>query len=151
MQSQMPYQQQPYQQQAPAMAYAGVGQRFLALLIDAIIVGVVVGILTGIGVAGRNAGVISITGGIGGLIGILYFFVLEATMGATLGKRLMGLRIVKEDGSPISWGESIIRNLLRIVDGLFFYLVGAIIIWNTQRRQRLGDILAHTVVVRVRG
>ncbi len=151
MQSQTPYQQQPYQQQVPAMAYVGVGPRFLALLIDAIIVGVVVGILTGIGVAGRNAGIISITGGIGGLIGILYFFVLEATMGATLGKRLMGLRIVKEDGSPISWGESIIRNLLRIVDGLFFYLVGAIIIWNTQRRQRLGDILAHTVVVRARG
>ena len=152
MQSQMPG-QYPYQQQAavPAMAYVGVGPRFLALLIDAIIVGVVIGVLTGIGAATRDAALISIFSLIGSLLAILYFFVLEATMGATLGKRLMGLRVVKEDGSPISWTESIIRNLLRIVDGLFGYLVGAIIVWNTQRRQRLGDIVAHTVVVKARG
>jgi len=73
---------------------------------------------------------------------------LEATQGATLGKRILGLRVVKIDGSPIGWSESIIRNLLRIIDGLFAYLVGAILIWTSPQRQRLGDRVAKTVVVR---
>jgi uncharacterized RDD family membrane protein YckC len=68
--------------------------------------------------------------------------------GATLGKMLLRLRVVKTDGTPISRSESIIRNLLRIIDGLFYYLVGAILIWNSPLRQRLGDRAAKTVVVR---
>jgi len=149
MQSQMPG-QIPYQQ-AQAMAYVGVGPRFLAILVDSIIIGVIAGIINAITGSGVDAGHIAVSGSIFGVLAFVYFFVLEATMGATLGKRLLGLRVVKEDGSPIGWGGSIIRNLLRIIDGLFVYLVGAIIIWNTSRRQRLGDILGHTVVVKARG
>ena len=89
-------------------------------------------------------------GGSIGLLAILYYIVMEATQGATLGKMALGLRVVKTNGSPISWSESIIRNLLRIIDGLFFYLVGAILIWNSPLRQRLGDRAANTVVVRRR-
>jgi len=151
MQTQTPG-QMPYQQ-AQAMAYVGVGPRFLAILVDSIIIGIIVGIINAVGIGGSgvNAGHLAVSGGIDGILGIAYFIVLEATMGATLGKRLLGLRVVKEDGSPISWGGSIIRNLLRIIDSILFYLVGAIIIWNTSRRQRLGDILGHTVVVKARG
>jgi uncharacterized RDD family membrane protein YckC len=54
------------------------------------------------------------------------------------------------DGSPISWSESVIRNLLRIIDGLFGYLVGAILIWTSPLKQRLGDRVANTVVIRKR-
>jgi uncharacterized RDD family membrane protein YckC len=43
---------------------------------------------------------------------------------------------------------ALIRNILRIVDGLFVYLVGAILVWKSDKRQRLGDRVAHTVVVR---
>lgn len=151
MQSQMPG-QIPYQQQAPAIAYVGVGPRFLAILIDGIIISVIAGIINAIGAGGTaDVGRIAVSGSISGVLALAYFIVLEATMGATLGKRLLGLRVVKDDGSPIGWGGSIIRNLLRIIDGLFVYLVGAIIIWNTARRQRLGDILAHTVVIKARG
>ena len=82
---------------------------------------------------------------------MLYFIVLEATQGATLGKMALGLRVVRTDGSPISWTESIIRNLLRIIDGLFIYLVGAIFIWTSPLKQRLGDRAARTVVIRRRG
>ena len=89
-------------------------------------------------------------GGSVGLISILYYIVLEATQGATLGKMALGLRVVKIDGSPISWRESIIRNVLRIIDSLFGYLVGAILVWNSPLRQRLGDRAAGTVVVRRR-
>ncbi|HKT39100.1 MAG TPA: RDD family protein, partial [Ktedonobacterales bacterium] len=148
-QYQQPY-QQPYGQQQyqpfygqPRLQYVGVGLRFLALLIDAIIIGLVTGIVTAIfrnapGVAGLLAAIITFG----------YFIVLEATQGATLGKMALGLRVVRTNGAPISWSESIIRNLLRIIDGLFAYLVGAIFIWTSPLKQRLGDRAANTVVVK---
>jgi uncharacterized RDD family membrane protein YckC len=135
------YGQQPYGQ--AQLQYVGVGRRFLALLIDAIILGVVSSLLS---VLFRNAPAVS------SLLTVIivfgYFIVMEATQGATVGKMALGLRVVKTDGSPITWSESIIRNLLRIVDGLFAYLVGAILIWTSPLKQRLGDRVAHTVVVR---
>src|SRR5438067_12486779 len=129
----------------PQLGYVSVGPRFLAYLIDGLIVGAVSGLLF---FPFRDAP--GAWGGSIGLLSILYFIVMEATQGATLGKMALGLRVVKADGSPISWRESIIRNLLRIVDGLFAYLVGAILIWNSPLRQRLGDRAAGTVVVRSR-
>jgi len=135
-----------YQQGIPAQAemqYVGVGPRFLALLIDSIIIGVVGAIL---GVIFKNSP--GLSGGVTGLLALAYFIVLEATQGATLGKMALGLRVTRTDGAPISWTESIIRNLLRIIDGLFVYLVGAILIWTSPLKQRLGDRVAKTVVVR---
>jgi uncharacterized RDD family membrane protein YckC len=55
------------------------------------------------------------------------------------------------DGSQIGFTASLVRNLLRIVDAIPFfipYLVGAIIIWSTKLNQRLGDQAAKTVVVK---
>ncbi|GHO78829.1 hypothetical protein KSD_66000 [Ktedonobacter sp. SOSP1-85] len=146
----MDYQAQESAQAAPAQQYAGVGSRFLALLIDGIIVGIVIGILDAVfGLAIKNTGP-AIGSGIGGIIALVYYFYMEATQGGTFGKKILGLRIVKEDGSPIGWSESIIRNLLRIIDGLFAYLIGAILIWTSPRKQRLGDRAAHTVVIKTR-
>ena len=80
---------------------------------------------------------------------LVYFTVMEATQGATLGKKALGLRVVKIDGtSPIGWSASILRNLVRIVDALFVYLVGALIIWKSPIRLRLGDKAANTIVIR---
>ena len=135
-----------YQQGISAQAqiqYVGVGPRFLALLIDAIIIGVVGAIL---GFIFRNSP--GLSGGVTGLLALAYFIVLEATQGATLGKMALGLRVTRTDGAPISWTESLIRNLLRIIDGLFVYLIGAILIWTSPLKQRLGDRVAKTVVVR---
>jgi uncharacterized RDD family membrane protein YckC len=153
-----------------AMNYAGVGVRFVATLIDGVILGVVGGIFGGIigGIIGAAANAAANAGqdpnaavaGVSGLLVLLYlvlavivfgyYIVMEAKMGGTIGKKAMGLRIVREDGSPISWKEAILRTLLRIVDGLFYYLVGAIIIWNSPLKQRLGDKVAHTVVIKTR-
>ena len=135
------YAQQPYGQ--TQLQYVGVGLRFLALLIDAIIIGVVAGILS---VLFRDAP--GLSGLISAVIVFGYFIVLEATQGATLGKMALGLRVVKTNGAPITWADSFIRNLLRIIDGLFGYLVGAILIWTSPLKQRLGDRVANTVVVR---
>jgi uncharacterized RDD family membrane protein YckC len=129
----------------PQLQYVSVGPRFLAALIDGLIIGAVTGLLS---FPFRDTP--GTWGGSIGLLAILYFIVMEATQGATLGKMALGLRVVKTDGSPISWREAIIRNLLRIIDGLFLYLVGAILIWNSPLRQRLGDRAAGTVVVRRR-
>jgi uncharacterized RDD family membrane protein YckC len=133
--------------------FAGVGIRFVALLLDGIISGVVIGILNfilGFAMQDNPMGASSIGGSLGGLLIIIYFLYMEATQGATFGKKILGLRIVKEDGSPIGWRESIIRNLLRIIDGLLAYIVGAIFIWTSPRKQRFGDKAAHTVVIKTR-
>jgi len=140
---QSPY-ESPYQQAAPQLQYVSVGPRFLAVLIDTIILAIVNGI---IGAVLHNSSAIGI---ISAVIGIAYYIIMEATQGATVGKMVLGLRVVRADGAPISWNESVIRNLLRIVDGLFIYLIGAILVWNSPTRQRLGDRVAKTVVIRSR-
>lgn len=81
-------------------------------------------------------------------LGIGYYVVCEATTGATLGKRMVGIRVVGEDGEHPTLGAAVVRNLLRLVDSLFFYLVGGIFALSSPLGQRLGDRAAHTVVVR---
>jgi len=147
--------------EAPQLQYVGVGWRLLAVIIDGIILGIVNGIIGFVFHAGMVTNVNGVmsynSSGPGAvlqiLIPFLYYIILEATMGATLGKLALGLRVVKLDGSPISWGESIIRNLLRIIDYIPYfipYLLGAILIWTSPMKQRLGDRIAKTVVIRTR-
>jgi uncharacterized RDD family membrane protein YckC len=75
---------------------------------------------------------------------------MEATQGATFGKKALGLRVVRLDGSPIGWSEAILRLLLRIVDNFFFGLVGFICILATEKQQRVGDMVAKTIVIKTR-
>ena len=83
------------------------------------------------------------------LLWALYSFVMEGWIGQTIGKMAVNIIVVKEDGSPCGFLSSFVRNLFRIVDGFpFCYLVGFIVIAITEKRQRVGDILANTVVVR---
>jgi uncharacterized RDD family membrane protein YckC len=79
-----------------------------------------------------------------------YFVIAEMTTnGQSPGKIAMRIRVVKQDGGPITFLDIAIRNILRVVDGLpgFFYLVGGITMFCTRRAQRLGDLVAGTVVV----
>ena len=76
-----------------------------------------------------------------------YYVGMEARFGATVGKHLLGTRVVAEGGSPIDLPAAVIRNLLRIVDGLFGYLLGAVVASCSPRRQRIGDRVAGTFVV----
>jgi uncharacterized RDD family membrane protein YckC len=56
--------------------------------------------------------------------------------------------VVGQDGEEVTFGAAVVRNLLRVVDALFFYLVGFVFALLSTRGQRLGDRAAHTVVVR---
>ena len=68
--------------------------------------------------------------------------------GRTPGKRLMGLMVVHEDGTPVGWSASILRNFLRVVDFLpAFYSVGLVSMLMDASFRRLGDLAAGTVVV----
>ncbi len=78
-----------------------------------------------------------------------YFTLFEAFWhGQTPGKRLLHLRVIQQSGRPIGLFESMGRNLIRIIDMVpGFYLVGALCIFTTRRQQRLGDMVAGTLVV----
>jgi uncharacterized RDD family membrane protein YckC len=76
----------------------------------------------------------------------LYLWLLEASCGATLGKAMVGIRVVQTtERNPLT--ALAIRNLLRVVDGLGFYLVGAVVAGCSRIHRRLGDICAGTVVI----
>jgi len=85
-----------------------------------------------------------------------YFVVFEWLWnGQTPGKRLLKLRVIREDGRPITFWEALARNLLRIFDAfpgfvIPVYSVGLITIFLSGRDQRIGDVFAGTVVVRER-
>ncbi|CAN5829401.1 hypothetical protein BH11VER1_BH11VER1_04330 [soil metagenome] len=69
--------------------------------------------------------------------------------GQTLGKKVLGLRVVDERGLKLRPSQVVIRNLLRFVDGLpLFYALGGVVSLFNSRSQRLGDLAAGTVVVR---
>ena len=78
----------------------------------------------------------------------LYPVVFEVLWQATPGKRMFKLAVVHEDGRPLSWSTSFIRNTLRFMDFFpFFYGIGLASILLTRHGQRLGDLAAGTVVV----
>jgi len=70
--------------------------------------------------------------------------------GRTPGKLALGLRVVRADGSPVGIAESLVRNLLRAVEVPLGYAPGVLAIALGPRRQRLGDLVAGTLVVRER-
>lgn len=75
--------------------------------------------------------------------------------GQTPGKRLMKLRVIRDDGRPITFWEATARNLLRVFDAapgfiVPIYSIGLIVIFLSKRDQRVGDLFAGTVVIRER-
>jgi uncharacterized RDD family membrane protein YckC len=147
---------------------AGVGSRFVAALLDSLIL-VAFGfvelmVMVLIGAAGSltpGAGSWAETAGkwfiafvvfINFAVAWGYFALFEAFWhGQTPGKRAMKLRVMKDSGRQITLFEAMARNLLRVVDYLpGFYLVGVITMLCNKRSQRLGDLVAGTIVVHER-
>jgi len=81
-------------------------------------------------------------------IGFLYFSLLEGTWGTTIGKKVCGIVVLKDNFTKCTLSRGFLRNLLRIVDFFFYYGVGLVTAVATMKWQRLGDIVAETVVVR---
>ena len=146
-------------------AVAGVASRVLAGLIDLVIclVALVVFAVAMVTMAPTVAGAVVSRTSAAWALSILilaqfailwgYYVLLEGLRdGQTLGKKWLGLRVVKDGGYSVSLGASAVRNLLRLVDyqpGLFS-AVGIVSIAATRSGKRLGDIVAGTIVVRER-
>ena len=77
-----------------------------------------------------------------------YWIVLEWLFGATFGKWMCDLSVMKISGNPINLIQALKRNAARVVDGVFFYLVGFVVAKNNPNAQRIGDLWAKTMVVR---
>jgi uncharacterized RDD family membrane protein YckC len=77
-----------------------------------------------------------------------YWILTEWFFGATIGKLICDLRVVSLTGKKCSLGQSVKRNLLRVVDFFPFYIIGFLAAKLSPLRQRLGDQWANTIVVR---
>lgn len=131
------------------MDYQGVGIRFVSILIDSIILGIIDIVLgTILGVFRGPEGDIWWWWILSFIIFLAYYTYLEGTRGQTIGKMITRIKVVREDGGRIDMNQAFIRNILRIIDGLFVYLVGAVLIWRSDKKQRLVDRVGKTLVVK---
>lgn len=140
---------------------AGIGSRFLASLVDTLIVGllqvvVLIVVLVILNATGGN----TLAGGFSmwfvailSLVGAIFYwgyyvFFEMLWNGQSPGKRWVGLRVIRTDGTPITLSESLIRNLARLVDFLpAAYGVGIVTMFIDRQSRRLGDLAAGTLVV----
>ncbi len=140
---------------------AGLGSRFIAFTLDftlqvLALVGFTIVVLVAFhGSSSTTDGLVE--GGAFSLFVLVdfigYFVFCEMLFnGRTLGKRTAGLRVVRVSGQPVGFWSSLLRNVLRLIDMQlgFTYLVGSVLILATNRNQRLGDLIANTLVVRER-
>jgi uncharacterized RDD family membrane protein YckC len=83
------------------------------------------------------------------LIVFLYYVLLEGLVGRTVGKFVTGIKVIDaETGGRPGLLSGFVRTLLRLIDGFLGYLLALIVVVNSDRRRRLGDMAAKTLVVR---
>ena len=140
---------------------AGLGSRFVALLLDTLIqllASMVLFLLLWLAVSAfaaetpEDEGMLAAIAVIGILLINLGYYLFFETLwsGQTPGKRAVGIRVVRDQGTPISFLDAAIRNLVRLVDMLPFYSFGLVCAFISRKRKRLGDYAAGTIVVRER-
>lgn len=139
---------------------AGLGSRFSALAIDLLIQFAL--LILGLIVLGATSEPMESAGldWLSNVLAIVYvflmffgYFIFFETLwnGQTIGKRAMGLRVVREGGYPITFFAAATRNLIRIADFLpLNYGVGALLVFLSPQYKRLGDMVAGTVVIKER-
>ncbi len=137
-----------------APSIATWGERFVAWLLDSIIVGIVVGILS------LSTWIIwqpipylpqwnpFFNFGSGSLIFFLYWTVMDGLYGQSLGKMIMHLRVTKVDGSPIGIGHAALESFGKAFFLLLDFLIGLFLYPN--KRQRVFNYLSETIVIRQR-
>ena len=134
---------------------AGLYSRFIAWFLDAL---VVIAVSTGV-ITALSVGLAFFPGFASAMSFVVYFLIdwgygilLEsAWSGQTLGKKALGLRAIQSSGVRMGFYQAALRNLARPFDRLpLFYLVGGTVALFSRSHQRLGDMLAGTIVVRER-
>ncbi len=141
-----------------AIVAVGFGRRAVARGIDLVLCGFIGGLFAGVLLLalGGDPTVFERTPPLGGLgmwliqtaMMVVYHGVAESVAGTTLGKLLLGLQVVGDQGEPLSIGRGVLRNAWVPVDGLLFGLVAYVVMRQSPRRQRLGDRYAHSLVLR---
>jgi uncharacterized RDD family membrane protein YckC len=139
--------------QASAASISGPkldNRRVLAALVDLgiVLAGSLVILFAADALSGDSG---EIRGALGAVIlgwALYYHFAMESGDGQTVGKKLMKIRVVLADGRPAGMREIAVRTVLRVIDGIGGYIVGLVAMLATgQRRQRLGDLAAGTMIV----
>ncbi|MDQ3931117.1 MAG: RDD family protein [Chloroflexota bacterium] len=138
-----------------AMDVHVTGRRVLATIVDGIVLGVLLAVMTILfGESSTSGTSVSFSMGTFPTLGFFilataYYILMEGYLGQTVGKMLLGIKVVREDtGEVPGIRAAAIRSVLRIVDGLFSYLVAFITVLVSGKNQRLGDMAARTLVVR---
>lgn len=142
----------------PEIRIAGMLDRFIALILDSTLI-VAVFVLCGMAVAVRWGGVTesgfslvgipaSISFMVTTLFAVLYYWLMEGLFGATIGKMAAAIRVTGLEGEKCGLGNALVRTFLRIFDGLFFYLLGFLVAVRSPKKQRIGDHLAKTLVIK---
>lgn len=144
-------------------AVAGIGSRFLAAIVDTLLISLVLtalGVVMGVLIAGASDvnedALVSVLFAIWIVLSFVflwgyYIFFELVWNGQSPGKRLVRLRVVREGGRPITFVASAIRNLIRLIDFLpGFYGLGVLVMFIDQRARRLGDLASGTLVVKER-
>ncbi len=132
------------------------GRRVLAIIVDGLLVGIpsyLISMLffgtSSVYVGTVDASQVGFVVSLSLVVFLGYYILLEGYLGQTVGKMLLGIKVIQEDtGEVPGVGAASIRTVLRLIDGLFSYLVGFIAVLASAKRQRLGDMAAHTLVVR---
>ncbi len=135
---------------------AGYGTRCIAAILDYLILLVFMLIFGYLYVQSipfddrRGTGFLAIVVLIEFLLIAFYHLILELLWnGQTIGKRIVGARVVQANGLPATASGIVIRNLVRLFDLLpIFYGIGLIVMFATERTQRLGDLAGGTIVIR---
>jgi uncharacterized RDD family membrane protein YckC len=144
---------------------ASIGNRFLACAIDHTIQGLAILLIALVSLILANFSAIqeAVTSApkwVRAIMLIILFLIFSSYFvffewlwsGQTPGKRWLKLRVIREDGRPITFWEASVRNLVRFLDMMPypFYSIGLISVFSTARDQRIGDMVAGTVVIRER-
>ena len=131
------------------------GRRIVATLLDGVVFGLVNVLLARVlgtdeGSSGFDLTTLSTDGSLWLVaFAVVYYIVLEGFTGRTAGKLITGIKVIDaETGGRPGLVSGVVRTALRLIDGLLGYIVGLIIVVNSDRRRRLGDMAAKTLVVR---
>jgi uncharacterized RDD family membrane protein YckC len=142
--------------QPAAVRYAGFWIRFVAYLIDSVVLsiaGSIIGAIFGVGLAMSGGGERSLTAGaylIGVVVAWLYFALMESSeRGATLGKMAVGVRVVTEQGQRLSFANATGRYFAKFISAIIL-CIGFIMIAFTDRKRGLHDMIAGTLVIKSR-
>jgi uncharacterized RDD family membrane protein YckC len=140
---------------------AGIGSRFMAALVDSVVIVLLEAlayllmylIFFSTGNAHWSTWLVAVFSLVGFLFLWGYYLFFELLWnGQSLGKRWVGLRVIRSDGMPITLSESLVRNVIRLVDFLpVAYGVGLVSMFIGSQSRRLGDLAAGTLVIYDRG